>query len=153
MQVIKLPHFRGKGFEKATEDSAAFDLYCSAEKDIYRHELFNPKLIPTGIKIHIDNPGIVGVLSARSSLGHKLDVQLANGIGVIDADYTGELFVSCVSREVELGKSHISDVVIKPGDRIAQIMFVPVMHPEIEYVEEFTSTSERGEGGFGSTGK
>ena len=102
-------------------------------------------LIPTGLAIHIDDPSLAAVLLPRSGLGHKHGIVLGNLVGLIDSDYQGQVFVSCWNRS-----QTPFDIVI--GERIAQMVFVPVAQVAFEQVEEFTS-SDRGEGGFGHTGK
>ena len=102
-------------------------------------------LIPTGIAIHIADPGLAAVLLPRSGLGHKHGIVLGNLVGLIDSDYQGQVFVSCWNR----GQEHFA---IEPGDRIAQMVFVPVVQAEFEVVTEFQD-SHRGAGGFGHTGK
>lgn len=101
-------------------------------------------LIPTGIAIHIGDPGLAAVLLPRSGLGHKHGIVLGNLVGLIDSDYQGQVFVSCWNRGKE-------SFVIEPGDRIAQMVFVPVVQAEFEVVADF-ETSRRGAGGFGHTG-
>ena len=101
-------------------------------------------LIPTGIAIHIDNTGLAAMLLPRSGLGHKHGIVLGNLVGLIDSDYQGQVFVSCWNR----GQSTFT---IEPGDRIAQMVFVPVVQAEFEVVPDF-QTSLRGAGGFGHTG-
>jgi dUTP pyrophosphatase len=101
-------------------------------------------LIPTGIAIHIGDPGLAAVLLPRSGLGHKHGIVLGNLVGLIDSDYQGQVFVSCWNRGKEA-------FVIEPGDRIAQMVFVPVVQAEFEIVPEFAE-SRRGSGGFGHTG-
>ncbi|MCP5266024.1 MAG: dUTP diphosphatase [Burkholderiaceae bacterium] len=102
-------------------------------------------LLPAGIAIHIEDPGYAALILPRSGLGHRHGIVLGNLVGLIDSDYQGELKISCWNR---------SDVVfrIEPMDRIAQLVIVPVMHPEFRRVETFEASS-RGDGGFGSTGK
>ena len=102
-------------------------------------------LIPTGIAIHINDPNLAAVLLPRSGLGHKHGIVLGNLTGLIDSDYQGQVFVSCWNR----GKDTFT---VNPGERIAQMVFVPVVQAEFEIVESFAS-SDRGEGGFGHTGK
>ena len=102
-------------------------------------------LIPTGIAIHIADPSMAATILPRSGLGHKHGIVLGNLVGLIDSDYQGELMISCWNR----GQDSFS---IQPGDRIAQMMIVPVIQAELTIVEEFDS-SERGEGGFGHSGK
>ena len=102
------------------------------------------QLIPTGIAIHIGDPSLAAVLLPRSGLGHKHGIVLGNLVGLIDSDYQGQVFVSCWNR------GHAA-FTIEPGDRIAQMVFVPVVQAEFEIVQDFES-SQRGAGGFGSTG-
>lgn len=101
-------------------------------------------LIPTGIAIHIGDTGLAAVLLPRSGLGHKHGIVLGNLVGLIDSDYQGQIFVSCWNRGKEA-------FVIEPGDRIAQMVFVPVVQAEFEIVQDFQA-SRRGAGGFGHTG-
>jgi len=101
-------------------------------------------LVPTGLAIHIEDPGLAAVLLPRSGLGHKHGLVLGNLTGLIDSDYQGQVFISCWNRG-----SKTYD--IQPGERIAQMVFVPVEQVALKVVEEF-SDSERGEGGFGHTG-
>jgi dUTP pyrophosphatase len=102
------------------------------------------QLIPTGIAIHIGDPGLAAVLLPRSGLGHKHGIVLGNLVGLIDSDYQGQVFVSCWNRGSQA-------FAIEPGDRIAQMLFVPVVQAEFEIVPEFEA-SRRGAGGFGHTG-
>ena len=102
-------------------------------------------LIPTGIAIYIGDPSLAAVLLPRSGLGHKHGIVLGNLVGLIDSDYQGQLFVSCWNR----GQTAFD---IGIGDRIAQMVFVPVAQVDFEQVDDF-SLSERGNGGFGHTGQ
>jgi deoxyuridine 5'-triphosphate nucleotidohydrolase len=102
------------------------------------------ELIPTGISIYIADPRLAAVLLPRSGLGHKNGIVLGNLVGLIDSDYQGPLMVSIWNRGV-------SSFVINPGDRIAQMVFIPVVHVGFEVVEDFSATA-RGGGGFGSSG-
>ena len=102
-------------------------------------------LIPTGISIYIANPHIAAVILPRSGLGHKHGLVLGNLVGLIDADYQGPLMVSCWNR----GNAAYT---VQPGDRIAQLVFLPIVRAEFNVVNEFSAT-ERGTGGFGSSGK
>jgi len=102
------------------------------------------QLIPSGIAIHLDDPGCAAIVLPRSGLGHKHGIVLGNLVGLIDSDYQGQVFVSCWNR----GKTTFT---IQPGERIAQLVVVPVLQVEFEVVDEFTA-SERGAGGFGSSG-
>jgi len=103
------------------------------------------RLIPTGMAIHIEEAGLAAMLLPRSGLGHKHGIVLGNLVGLIDSDYQGQVFISCWNRGAE-------PFTVQPGERIAQMVIVPVVHADFEVVEEFTTT-ERGEGGFGHTGR
>ena len=103
------------------------------------------KLIPTGLSIYIADPNLAAVILPRSGLGHKHGIVLGNLVGLIDSDYQGQLMVSMWNRGNEPFK-------IEVGDRIAQLVFVPVVQAEFNIVEDFQQT-ERGEGGFGHSGK
>ena len=102
-------------------------------------------LIPTGLAIHIDDPGYAAVILPRSGLGHKHGIVLGNLVGLIDSDYQGQLMVSCWNR----GQAAFT---IEPGERIAQLVVVPVAQVQLRVVEDFTA-SERGAGGFGHSGR
>ena len=111
------------------------------------------KLIDTGIRLNMlsdenlpKNAGLVALLFPRSGLGHKRGLVLGNGTGVIDMDYQGEIKVSLLNRGQDIQR-------IDPLDRIAQLVFMPVYHPTFNIVREFSDVTDRGEGGFGSTGK
>lgn len=103
------------------------------------------ELVPTGIAIHLEDPGLAAMLLPRSGLGHKHGVVLGNLVGLIDSDYQGQLMVSAWNRGS-------APYVIQPGERIAQMVLVPVVQAELEVVADFAA-SERGEGGFGSSGR
>ncbi len=128
----------------ATAGSAGMDLRACIPGDI-RLDPGDTELIPTGLAIHIRDPDWAALILPRSGLGHKHGIVLGNLVGLIDSDYQGELMVSCWNR----GKSRFT---IEPGDRIAQLVLVPVAQASFEIVEEF-SESTRGAGGFGSSGK
>lgn len=128
----------------ATAGSAGVDLRACID-DTLTLEPGATELVPTGMAIHIGDPGYAAMLLPRSGLGHKHGIVLGNLVGLIDSDYQGQLFVSCWNRG---GKPFA----IEPGERIAQMVIVPVEVPEFEVVAEFES-SERGAGGFGHTGK
>jgi len=131
-----LPHY-------ATGGSAGMDLRACIDKDLLL-EPGKSELIPTGIAIYLEDPGLAAVVLPRSGLGHKHGVVLGNLVGLIDSDYQGQLMVSCWNRGRE-------PFTIKPGERIAQMVVVPVVQVELEVVEDFTATS-RGGGGFGHSG-
>lgn len=134
---IELPDY-------ATDGSAGLDLRACLEQDTTLQP-GETLLIPTGLAIHIDDPSLAAVLLPRSGLGHKHGIVLGNLVGLIDSDYQGQIFVSCWNR------SHTA-FTIKIGERIAQMVFVPVVQVAFEQVAEFTA-SERGTGGFGHTGR
>lgn len=128
----------------ATEGSAGVDL-CACLDEHLHIAPGATHLIPTGIAIHVADPGLAAVLLPRSGLGHKHGIVLGNLVGLIDSDYQGQILVSCWNR----GQASYA---IEPGDRIAQMVFVPVVQVEFEVVTEFV-TSRRGDGGFGHSGK
>ena len=127
----------------ATAGSAGLDLRACVEEPV-KLAINETVAIPTGIAIQIPTPHMAGFVFARSGLASKHGIQLANGVGVIDSDYTGEII--CAMRNT--GKE---DFVIYPGDRIAQIVFIPIAKANIVLVDQLSPT-ERGEGGFGSSG-
>jgi dUTP pyrophosphatase len=128
----------------ATHGSAGLDLRACIEHVLTLHP-GETELIPTGMAIHIADPGYAALILPRSGLGHKHGIVLGNLVGLIDSDYQGQLFVSCWNR----GRTPF---ILNPLERIAQLVIVPVTHADFNVVEEFP-ISERGEGGFGSTGK
>jgi len=130
--------------EYATKGSAGLDLRACLEE---KRELVpgGTCLIPTGLSIYIENPNLAAMLLPRSGLGHKHGIVLGNLVGLIDSDYQGQLMVSCWNRG---DKPFTIDI----GERIAQMIIVPVVQVGFEFVDEF-SESDRGEGGFGSTGR
>lgn len=127
----------------ASDSAAGMDLRACIDADL----TLAPgqcELIPTGLAIHIGDPTLAAVLLPRSGLGHKHGIVLGNLVGLIDADYQGQVFVSCWNRGVE-------GFTIQPGERIAQMVFLPVVRAHFLVVEEFEQ-SARGSGGFGHTG-
>ncbi|WP_218814737.1 dUTP diphosphatase [Rickettsiella endosymbiont of Dermanyssus gallinae] len=127
----------------ATDGSAGLDLRACLTETVQL--LPNQvELIPTGLAMHIAQPDMAAVILPRSGLGHKNGIVLGNLIGLIDSDYQGELKISCWNR----GKDSFA---IQPGERIAQLVFVPVVRTQFEIVPEFIE-SERGQGGFGHSG-
>jgi len=127
----------------ATAGSAGMDLRACLEKttEVAASETL---LIPTGFAMHIESSDLAAVLLPRSGMGHKHGIVLGNLVGLIDSDYQGQVFVSCWNRSA-------TSFVIEPGDRIAQMVFVPVVQAGWEIVKDF-DTSDRGGGGFGHTG-
>ncbi len=128
----------------ATEGSAGMDLRACID-EVLEIKPGETKLIPTGLAIHVADPSLAAVLLPRSGLGHKHGIVLGNLVGLIDSDYQGQLFVSCWNR----GDTPFE---INVGERIAQMVFVPVVQASFEVVEEFDS-SDRGVGGFGHSGR
>jgi dUTP pyrophosphatase len=130
--------------EPATHGSAGVDLRAMLDADL---ELAPGAtlLIPTGIAIHIEDPGYAAMILPRSGLGHKHGIVLGNLVGLIDSDYQGPLMVSCWNR----GRQPFRIVV---GERIAQLVIVPILQPRFRIVDDFAE-SRRGSGGFGSSGR
>ncbi len=127
----------------ATDGSAGLDLRaCMTQK--LTIEPGQTELIPTGIAMYIKDPNLAALILPRSGLGHKHGIVLGNLVGLIDSDYQGQLFVSCWNR----GSSKFE---IEVGDRIAQLILIPVIQASFNIVEEF-NVSDRGQGGFGSSG-
>ncbi len=130
--------------EYATKGSAGLDLRACLKESIIL-EPGDTQLIPTGLSIYIEDPQYAALILPRSGLGHKHGIVLGNLTGLIDSDYQGELMVSCWNR----GQSTFT---IEPGERIAQLIIVPVVQAQFELVKDFHQNSARGEGGFGHTG-
>lgn len=136
-QSVPLPAY-------ATEGSAGLDLRVCLDAPLQ----IAPQqtvLLSTGLAIYIEDPNLAAIILPRSGLGHKHGIVLGNLVGLIDSDYQGELKVSCWNR----GQDHFT---VEPGDRIAQLVFVPVVQTEWTLVEEFKQSS-RADGGFGSSGR
>lgn len=132
-----LPHY-------ATAGAAGMDMRACVDSPL----LVAPgetHLIPTGIAIHIEEAGLAAMLLPRSGLGHKHGIVLGNLVGLIDSDYQGQVFVSCWNRGA-------TPFTVEPGERIAQMVIVPVVHADFEIVDDFVG-SDRGAGGFGHTGR
>lgn len=137
----------GKEFplpRRGTDGAAGMDLIACLDEHL-RIEPGEAHLIPTGIAIHINDPQVAAMLLPRSGLGHKHGIVLGNLVGLIDSDYQGQVFVSLWNR----GRERF---VVEPGDRIAQMVFVPVVPVEFEVVDKFEE-SRRGSGGFGHSGR
>ena len=128
----------------ATPGAAGLDLRALLEAPLVL-EPGQTTLIKTGLAIHIGNPHFAAIILPRSGLGHKHGIVLGNGTGLIDSDYQGELMVSCWNR----GNTAFT---INHGERIAQLVIVPVLQAQFEVVADFHDASDRGAGGFGSTG-
>jgi len=128
----------------ATTGSAGLDLRACIDEALVLAP-GDTRLIPTGIAVHIGDPSIAAVLLPRSGLGHKHGIVLGNLVGLIDSDYQGQIFVSCWNRGTQ-------PFTIAAGERIAQMVFLPVVQAAFEVVQEFID-SERGVGGFGHSGR
>ena len=128
----------------ATPGSAGLDLRVCIDEPL-QIAAGETVLLPTGLSVYIADPALAAVILPRSGLGHKHGIVLGNLVGLIDSDYQGELKISCWNR----GQEHFT---VEPGDRIAQLVFLPVVRADFELVEAFDESS-RGEGGFGSSGR
>ena len=147
IQVKILDSRIGKEFplpEYATADAAGLDLRACLDQAL-TIQPGETVLLPTGIAIYIGNPHLAAVILPRSGLGHKHGIVLGNLVGLIDADYQGPLMISCWNR----GQNPYT---IEPGERIAQLVFLPIQRANFDIVADFVTTS-RGEGGFGHSGK
>jgi dUTP pyrophosphatase len=137
----------GKEFplpQYATAGSAGLDLRACLDKPLTL-EPGKAELLPTGLAIYVEDPGLAAVILPRSGLGHKHGIVLGNLVGLIDSDYQGQLMVSVWNRGRE-------PYTVQPGERIAQLVVVPVVQVELEVVEDFSATA-RGAGGFGHSGR
>jgi len=134
---IPLPHY-------ATEGSAGVDLRACLHEPLVL-EPGQTELIPTGLAIHMEDPSLAAVILPRSGLGHKHGIVLGNLVGLIDSDYQGQIFISCWNR----GQQPFT---IEVAERIAQMVFVPVIQAGFDIVDEFDQ-SDRGSGGFGHSGR
>ncbi len=128
----------------ATDGSAGIDMRACLDEPLEVRS-GDTHLLPTGIAIHIGDPALAAVLLPRSGLGHKHGIVLGNLVGLIDADYQGQVFVSCWNRSRQ-------SFTIQPGERIAQMVFMPIVRAHFEVVESFQE-STRGAGGFGHSGR
>jgi dUTP pyrophosphatase len=147
LQVLVLDARLGREFPLpayATEGSAGLDLRACLDAPLTL-DAGRAELVPTGIAIHLDDPGLAAVLLPRSGLAHRHGIVLGNLVGLIDSDYQGQIMVSAWNRGV-------AAFTIEPGERIAQLVVVPVVQVRLEVVAAF-SASERGAGGFGSSGR
>jgi dUTP pyrophosphatase len=137
----------GKEFplpQYATAGSAGLDLRACLDKPLVL-EPGKAELLPTGLSIYVEDPGLAAVILPRSGLGHKHGIVLGNLVGLIDSDYQGQLMVSVWNRGRE-------PYTVQPGERVAQLVVVPVVQVELQIVEDFSAT-DRGAGGFGHSGR
>lgn len=128
----------------ATDGAAGIDLRACLDAPLTLSPS-EAELIPAGFAVHMGDPGLAAVVLPRSGLGHRHGIVLGNGVGLIDSDYQGQIFVSCWNRGGE-------PFTVEPGERVAQLVFVPVVRASFWIVDEFTP-SARGSGGFGHTGR
>lgn len=130
-----------------SDQAAGIDLFACLQQSMQVLPQAAAVLVPTGLAMHMDSDALCALILPRSGLGHKRGLVLGNGTGVIDADYMAEIFVSVWNRN-----PGGDPIVIQPGDRIAQMLFVPIARPRFRVVDDFSRRSRRGLGGFGSTG-
>lgn len=135
--------------EYQSEMAAAVDLRACLDAPLELPPGAPAVLVSTGIAVHMADPGMAALVVPRSGLGHKHGLVLGNLVGLIDPDYTGPIMVSVWNRS-EAGTKRI---VLMPGDRFAQMIFVPILRPTFAVVDKFSASSARGAGGFGSTGE
>lgn len=131
-----------------TAMSAGIDMHACIDGPMTIHPQADAVLIPTGIAVLMNDPNMVAFLLARSGLGHKKGLILGQSVGTIDADYANQIFISAWLRTPP-GSAPLT---INPGDRIAQLVFLPIIRPTFQVVDTFTASTQRGLGGFGSTG-
>lgn len=131
-----------------SEMAAGIDLFACLTDTLALEAGSPAQLISSGLALHIADAHVAGLIVPRSGLGHKKGLVLGNAVGVLDADYTGPLMISAWNRNAP----GTPPIAIEPGDRIAQLLFVPIVRPAFAVVAEFAATTVRGSGGFGSTG-
>lgn len=128
-----------------SEMAAAIDLHACLDAPLLLPPASPPALVPAGFALHMADPAFAALILPRSGAGHRKGLVLGNLVGLIDPDYTGPILVSAWNRGID-------PFVIEPGERFAQMVFVPILRPAFTVVDEFTAMSTRGAGGFGSTG-
>ncbi len=129
--------------------AAAIDLHACLDAPLTLAPEDKPALIPAGFSLYIGDPAIAALILPRSGLGHRQGLVLGNLVGLIDPDYTGPIMVSAWNRNPPGGET----ITLVPGERFAQMVFVPVLRPDFSIVTAFSGATERGGGGFGSTGR
>lgn len=142
LQDWGLPAFQSQG-------AAAIDLIACLDAALSIAPGDKAQLVPSGIALNFGDFGLAGLVLPRSGQGHKRGLVMGNSVGLIDPDYTGQIFVSVWNRNAPGS----APIVIEPGERIAQMIFVPVVRPRFNIVEDFSTETQRGAGGFGSTGQ
>ena len=128
--------------------AAAIDLHACLDAPIEIAPGAAPVLIPAGFAVHMADPAMAALILPRSGLGHRKGLVLGNTVGLIDPDYTGPIMVSTWNRN----PPGADPIILQPGERFAQLLFVPILRPQLSVVDGFTASSNRGAGGFGSTG-
>ena len=128
--------------------AAAIDLHACIDAVLEIHPGTAPVLIAAGFAVHLADPGLAALVLPRSGMGHKRGLVLGNLVGLIDPDYTGPIMVSAWNRN----PPGTAPVLLAPGERFAQLLFVPIVRPELVVVDAFSAITRRGAGGFGSTG-
>lgn len=136
--------------EPATIGSAGYDIFACIEEEIVIYP-GQTVMIPTGFSMHIKDPNWASIFIPRSGMGAKKGLVLGNLVGLIDSDYQGQCFVPAWNRNLNT-EEHKQGITIKPGERLTQMVFIPVAKPKFNLVTEFGATTDRGSGGFGSTG-
>jgi dUTP pyrophosphatase len=143
------PRLHGWGLPRyQTAHAAGIDLHACLDTPLALSPGDPAQLIPAGFALLIANPHIAALIVPRSGLGHRKGLVLGNSTGVIDADYAGPILISAWNR----APPGTDPIIIAPGDRIAQMLFVPILRPSFTVVDSFSQTTARGDGGFGSTG-
>jgi dUTP pyrophosphatase len=152
VQVLD-PRLHEWGFPSyGSEGSAGLDLFACIDSALLLEPQGPAQLISSGISIRIGDPNWCGLILPRSGKGHGDGLVLGNGVGVVDADYEGPCLISAWNRN-SWSKTRDGDIVINPGDRIAQMLFIRVSRPKFTVVSALSSASKRGQSGFGSTGR
>ena len=128
--------------------AAAIDLFACVDEPLAIAPQAPAHLIPSGISVCIGDPHVAAVIAPRSGLGHRMGLVLGNTVGVLDADYTGPVMISAWNRNAP----GTPPIIVHPGERIAQMLFLPILRPSFRVVEEFSRNTARGSAGFGSTG-
>ncbi len=128
--------------------AAAIDLHACLDEPLTIAPGTSPVLVPAGFAIHMANPNLAALILPRSGLGHRKGLVLGNLVGLVDPDYTGPIMVSAWNRNA----AGTEPILLQPGERFAQLLFVPVARPVLQVVDSFSGRSDRGGGGFGSTG-
>lgn len=147
--VILDPRLHQWGLPRYHSDmAAAVDLHACLDAAVELEPGAAPLLVPAGLAVHIADPAIAAIVLPRSGLGHRSGLVLGNLVGLIDPDYTGPIMVSAWNRNAP----GTSPIVLQPGERFAQMLFVPILRPAFRIVERFSVRTARGAAGFGSTG-